>query len=175
MTSEQQAILSAELAELEGPQRQAAIETIARAREEGDLSRLSPAMVSPRVQLRRIELTEQLAPALLLAKEYGDWARRRTEADYGISLDAETERGLSIAKKGPRSRPEKPGRGGLQVRVVLVGIDCAGHSRSPQLRVGRRHEQVLLSAAAGQVMLYACSPSHNDASSASATSQILRR
>jgi len=38
MTSEQQAILSAELAELEGPQREAAIETIARAREEGDLS-----------------------------------------------------------------------------------------------------------------------------------------
>ena len=38
MTSEQRTILSAELAELEGPQRQAAIETIARAREEGDLS-----------------------------------------------------------------------------------------------------------------------------------------
>lgn len=38
MTSDQHKVLSAELAELEGPQRQAAIETIARAREEGDLS-----------------------------------------------------------------------------------------------------------------------------------------
>ncbi len=57
-------------------------------------------MASPRVQLRRIELTEQLAPALLLAKEYGDWARRRAEADYGISLDAESERGLSIDLDG---------------------------------------------------------------------------
>jgi transcription elongation factor GreA len=38
MTSGQHKALSADLAELEGPQRQAAIETIARAREEGDLS-----------------------------------------------------------------------------------------------------------------------------------------
>ena len=38
MTSDQHKALSAELAELEGPQRQAAIETIARARAEGDLS-----------------------------------------------------------------------------------------------------------------------------------------
>ena len=38
MTSHQHTALSAELAELEGPQRQAAIHAIARAREEGDLS-----------------------------------------------------------------------------------------------------------------------------------------
>jgi transcription elongation factor GreA len=38
MTSDQHEALSAELAELEGPKRQAAIEAIARAREEGDLS-----------------------------------------------------------------------------------------------------------------------------------------
>lgn len=38
MTSDQHKVLSADLAELEGTQRQAAIETIARAREEGDLS-----------------------------------------------------------------------------------------------------------------------------------------
>lgn len=38
MTSDQHKVLSAELAELEGEKRQAAIETIARAREEGDLS-----------------------------------------------------------------------------------------------------------------------------------------
>ena len=38
MTPEQHEAVSAELADLEGPQRQAVIETIARAREEGDLS-----------------------------------------------------------------------------------------------------------------------------------------
>jgi transcription elongation factor GreA len=38
MTTDQHRLLSAELAELEGPQREAVIETIARAREEGDLS-----------------------------------------------------------------------------------------------------------------------------------------
>jgi transcription elongation factor GreA len=38
MTREQHEAVSAELADLEGPQRQAVIETIARAREEGDLS-----------------------------------------------------------------------------------------------------------------------------------------
>jgi transcription elongation factor GreA len=38
MTSDQHGALAAELAELEGPQRQAAIETIARARGEGDLA-----------------------------------------------------------------------------------------------------------------------------------------
>jgi transcription elongation factor GreA len=38
MTSDQHKALSTELAELEGPQRQAAIETIAGARAEGDLS-----------------------------------------------------------------------------------------------------------------------------------------
>lgn len=38
MTSDQHKVLSAELAELEGPKRQAIVETIARAREEGDLS-----------------------------------------------------------------------------------------------------------------------------------------
>ncbi len=38
MTSDQQKVLSAELAELEGHKRQVAIETIARMREEGDLS-----------------------------------------------------------------------------------------------------------------------------------------
>ena len=38
MTRDEHEVLSAELAELEGPERRAAIETIARAREEGDLS-----------------------------------------------------------------------------------------------------------------------------------------
>lgn len=38
MTSDEHRVLSAELAGLEGPERRAAIETIARAREEGDLS-----------------------------------------------------------------------------------------------------------------------------------------
>ena len=38
MTTDQHELLSVELAELEGPQREAAIESIARARDEGDLS-----------------------------------------------------------------------------------------------------------------------------------------
>jgi len=47
------------------------------------------------VRLRMIEAAEDLSPAVLLATEFSDWARGRTEADYGIKLE-ESERELRL-------------------------------------------------------------------------------
>jgi GNAT superfamily N-acetyltransferase len=39
------------------------------------------------VRLRMIEAAEDLSPAISLATEFSDWARGRTEAEYGIKLE----------------------------------------------------------------------------------------
>jgi GNAT superfamily N-acetyltransferase len=47
------------------------------------------------LRLRRIEEPDQLEPVLVLAREYGTWARRRAEGEYGIVVEAD-DTGLSV-------------------------------------------------------------------------------
>ncbi len=96
------------------------------------------------VRLRRIESTEQLAPAVLLAREYGEWALDRAKADYGIAVEHESESGLSIDLGGlleERARlyvaevgDDPVGIGGLkplsdqaaEIKRMYVRPDCRG-------------------------------------------------
>lgn len=49
------------------------------------------------VTLRRVDSTEDVAAAVALAKEYGNWAVRVAKVEYGIDAEAESERGLSTS------------------------------------------------------------------------------
>jgi GNAT superfamily N-acetyltransferase len=60
------------------------------------------------VRLRILEAGEDLSPAILLATEFSDWARCRSEADYGIKLEEfERESRLLSDLEGLRSVPAR--------------------------------------------------------------------
>jgi GNAT superfamily N-acetyltransferase len=46
------------------------------------------------VVLRLVEAADDLGPVVLLAREYAEWARERTIAEYGIDLEFESEQAL---------------------------------------------------------------------------------
>ena len=60
------------------------------------------------VRLRIIEAADDLSPAILLATEFSDWARGRSEADYGIKLEEfERESRLLSDLEGLRLPPAR--------------------------------------------------------------------
>jgi GNAT superfamily N-acetyltransferase len=60
------------------------------------------------VRLRILEAGEDLSPAVLLATEFSDWARGRSEADYGIKLEEfERESRLLSDLEGLRLPPAR--------------------------------------------------------------------
>ena len=48
-------------------------------------------MAGDQVHLRRIESTDELAPATALAREFGDWATERIRVELGIVIPAEED------------------------------------------------------------------------------------
>lgn len=53
-------------------------------------------MARERVRLRRIESTDEVAPAAALAREFGDWASERVKAELGIVIPADANHPASI-------------------------------------------------------------------------------
>jgi GNAT superfamily N-acetyltransferase len=97
------------------------------------------------VRLRMIGAGEDLGPAILLSTEFSDWARGRTEADYGIKLEeSEHELRLLSDLEGLRAPParlylaelagEPVGIGGLkplgdeeaEIKRMYVRPSCRG-------------------------------------------------
>jgi GNAT superfamily N-acetyltransferase len=76
------------------------------------------------VVLRSVQAADELGPVLLLGREYTEWARGRTLAEYGIDLEFESEQGLFRdldGMRGSRARlyvaeiaSEPVGMGGLR-------------------------------------------------------------
>jgi len=48
------------------------------------------------VRLRRIESTEELGPALTLAREFGDWASAHIKAELGIAIPADEDHSPTV-------------------------------------------------------------------------------
>jgi GNAT superfamily N-acetyltransferase len=55
------------------------------------------AMGGGELRLRRVQSVEETEAALVLAKEYGQWAVRVAKSEYGIDAEAESEHGLSTS------------------------------------------------------------------------------
>lgn len=53
-------------------------------------------MARDRVRLRRIESTDEVAPAAALAREFGDWASERVKAELGIVIPADANHPAEI-------------------------------------------------------------------------------
>ena len=54
-------------------------------------------MGAAEIRLRRAESAEETEAAVVLAKEYGEWAVRVAKSEYGIDAQAESEHGLSTS------------------------------------------------------------------------------
>jgi transcription elongation factor GreA len=142
LTAEQRAALEAELAELEGPRRKAAIQAIKTAREFGDLSENFEYHAAKNEQgllERRIRvLRDRLSRAVLVDEDAGaegtvgvgskveleDEQGGRLEVEIssvgGVSPDSPVGRALLGAKAGDEVEIEAPS-GSWRARVISVG------------------------------------------------------
>ena len=71
-------------------------------------------MANDRIHLRRIESTGELAPAAVLAREFGDWATEQIRVELGIVIPAEDDHPADVLDEVLES-------GGRLYVAVVVG------------------------------------------------------